>query len=59
MKPPARSQDSVARDKWIRDQVQEAIDDNRPAIDHDDVMKKAEARVEAMRGTGTQQKNER
>jgi hypothetical protein len=29
--------------------VQEAIDDPRPTIAHEDVMKKAEARIAAMR----------
>ncbi|CAB3774946.1 hypothetical protein [Paraburkholderia humisilvae] len=38
-----------AYDKWVRQQVQEAIDDPRPTTAHDDVMKKAEARIEAMR----------
>jgi hypothetical protein len=40
---------AAAYDKWVRQQVQEAIDDPRPAIAHDDVMKTAGARVEAMR----------
>jgi hypothetical protein len=39
---------AAAYDKWVRQQVQEAIDDPRPAIAHEDVMKKAEARIEAM-----------
>jgi hypothetical protein len=40
---------AAAYDKWVRQQVQEAIDDPRPAIAHEDVMKKAGARIEAMR----------
>jgi hypothetical protein len=40
---------AAAYDKWMRQQVQEAIDDPHPTIAHDDVMKKAEARIEAMR----------
>ena len=40
---------AAAYDKWVRQQVQEAIDDPRPPVAHDDVMKKAEARIEAMR----------
>lgn len=40
---------AAAYDKWVREQVQEGIDDPRPTIAHDDVMKKAEARIEAMR----------
>jgi hypothetical protein len=40
---------AVAYDRWVREQVQEAIDDPRPTVAHEDVMKKAEARIEAMR----------
>ena len=40
---------AAAYDKWVRAQVQEAIDDPRPTIAHEDVMKKANARIEAMR----------
>jgi hypothetical protein len=40
---------AAAYDTWVRQQVQEAIDDPRPTIAHDDVMKKAGARIEAMR----------
>jgi hypothetical protein len=40
---------AAAYDKWVRQQVQEAIDDPGPTIAHDDVMKKADARIEAMR----------
>ncbi|MGF6482597.1 hypothetical protein OKW34_003264 [Paraburkholderia youngii] len=40
---------AAAYDKWVREQVQDAIDDLRPTIAHDDVMKKADARIEAMR----------
>lgn len=40
---------AAAYDKWVRAQVREAIDDPRPAVAHEDVMKKAEARIEAMR----------
>lgn len=40
---------AAAYDKWLREQVQEAIDDPSPAVAHEDVMKKAEARIEAMR----------
>lgn len=40
---------AAAYDKWVRQQVQAAIDDPRPTIAHGDVMKKAEARIEAMR----------
>jgi hypothetical protein len=40
---------AAAYDTWVREQVQEAMDDPRPSIEHADVMKKAQARVEAMR----------
>lgn len=40
---------AAAYDRWVHQQVQEAIDDPGPAIAHDDVMKKAGARIEAMR----------
>lgn len=40
---------AAAYDKWVREQITEAIDDPRPSIEHGDVMKKAQARVEAMR----------
>jgi hypothetical protein len=40
---------AAAYDRWVREQVQEAVDDPRPAIAHEDVMKKAGARIEAMR----------
>jgi hypothetical protein len=39
---------AAAYDRWLREQVQEAIDDPGPAVAHEDVMKKAEARIEAM-----------
>lgn len=40
---------AAAYDRWVREQVQEAIDDPRPTVAHEDVMKKAEARIKAMR----------
>jgi hypothetical protein len=40
---------AAAYDKWLREQVQEAIDDPRLTVAHEDVTKKAEARIEAMR----------
>lgn len=40
---------AAAYDTWVRQQVQEAIDDPHPTIAHDDVMRKADARIEAMR----------
>jgi hypothetical protein len=40
---------AAAYDKWLREQVQEAIDDPRPTIAHADVTNKANARIAAMR----------
>jgi hypothetical protein len=40
---------AAAYDRWVRQQLQEAVDDPRPPIAHEDVMKRAEARIEAMR----------
>jgi hypothetical protein len=40
---------AAAYDTWVRQQVQAAIDDPCPPIAHDDVMKKASARIEVMR----------
>ncbi|MEX3814374.1 hypothetical protein AB3X96_29570 [Paraburkholderia sp. BR13439] len=40
---------AAAYSQWVREQVQEATDDPRPSVDHADVMKKAQARIETMR----------
>jgi len=45
----AKHASAAAYDTWVRQQVQEAIDDPLPTIAHDDVMRKADARIEAMR----------
>lgn len=34
----ATAEEAAAYDRWFRDQVQEAIDDPRPSIPHDQVM---------------------
>lgn len=39
---------AAAYDNWLRQQVQGAMNDPRPTVAHDDVMKKASARIEAM-----------
>lgn len=39
----------AAYDAWVHGQIQEAIDDPRPSIEHSDVMKNAQARLKAMR----------
>jgi len=43
---------AAAYDTWVRGQVQESMDDPRPSIEHADVMKKAQTRIEAMRKGG-------
>ena len=40
---------AAAYSQWVREQIQEATDDPRPSVGHVDVMKKANARIEAMR----------
>jgi len=45
---PARSL-AAAYDQWLREQMQEAIDDPRPSLDHEAVMRTALVRVDAMR----------
>lgn len=40
---------AAAYDQWLREQMQEAIDDPRPSLDHEAVMKTALVRVDAMR----------
>lgn len=40
---------AAAYDQWLREQVQESIDDPRPNLDHEAVVTKALARVDAMR----------
>jgi hypothetical protein len=44
-----RTHMNAAYDNWVREQVQEVIDDPRPSIEHADVMQRAQARVQAMR----------
>ncbi|MGN4069028.1 hypothetical protein [Burkholderia gladioli] len=45
---PARSL-AAAYDQWLREQMQEAINDPRSSLDHEAVMKTALVRVDAMR----------
>lgn len=40
---------AYAYDQWFRAQVQEAIDDPRPSIPHDQVMANVRARLESIR----------
>jgi hypothetical protein len=39
---------AAAYDKWIREQVGEALDDPRPSVEHDTVMTRARERIDAM-----------
>ena len=45
----ATAEDAAAYDRWFREQVQEAIDDPRPAIPHDQVMAEMRALIASKR----------
>jgi len=47
----ATPEDAAAYDRWFRAQVQEAIDDPRPSIPHDQVMAEMRAIIAAKRKT--------
>lgn len=47
----ATSEEAAAYDRWFRAQVQEAIDDPRPSIPHDQVMARMRAIIEEKRKT--------
>lgn len=40
---------AAAYEKWVRAQVQEALDDHTPALAHDEVKAAVQARIEALR----------
>ena len=42
-----RAHEAAAHDEWFRQQVQEGIDDTRPALGHDEVMAKVQAVLDA------------
>lgn len=44
-----RAHEAAAYDEWFRAQVQEAIDDPRPSIPHEQVMADAQALIDAKR----------
>jgi len=44
--PPGLTSDPDAYDAWFRAKVQEALDDPRPAIAHQDVMRDAKALID-------------
>jgi DNA-damage-inducible protein J len=51
--PFALASDPAAHDAWFRARVQEALDDPRPSISHEEVDAHfAKRRVAALRGTG-------
>jgi hypothetical protein len=45
----ATPEEAAAYDRWFRAQVQEAIDDPRPSIPHDQVMARMRGIIEAKR----------
>lgn len=47
----ATAEEAAAYDRWFRAQVQEAIDDPRPSIPHDQVMARMRAIIEEKRKT--------
>jgi hypothetical protein len=54
VRPPTESEfatteDAAAYDRWLREQVQEAIDAPRPAIPHDQVMAEMRALIASKR----------
>jgi hypothetical protein len=40
---------AASYDRWFRAKVQEALDDTRPRIPHDEVVRRMEARLAALR----------
>lgn len=47
--PAGLTADPEAYDAWFRAKVREALDDPRPAIPHDEVMRDVRAKIEAKR----------
>lgn len=47
-----RAHEAAAHSKWLKEQVQAAIDDPRPSIEHDQVMKNLDAKLEGLRKGG-------
>lgn len=44
--------EAAAHSKWLKEQVQEAIDDPRPSIEHDQVMKNLDAKLASLKKGG-------
>lgn len=42
-------EDADAYDTWFRAKVQEAMDDSRPSVPHDEVVRRMEDRLNALR----------
>lgn len=51
-----RAHEAAAHSKWLKEQVQAAIDDPRPSIEHDQVMKNLDAKLESLRNGGSKGK---
>ncbi len=47
--PPGLTTDPAAHDAWFRAKVQEALDDDRPTIPHEDVMDEIQALIDSKR----------
>jgi hypothetical protein len=44
-----KAHEAAAYDKWLRDEVQEAIDDTSPTIPHDEVVRNVRAAIKGVR----------
>ena len=51
--PAGLTTDPKAYDAWFRAKVQEALDDTRPAVPHQQVMDEAQAVIDRKRRTGS------
>ncbi|WP_428151264.1 type II toxin-antitoxin system RelB family antitoxin [Brevundimonas sp.] len=48
----ASTEEAEAYDAWFRAKVQEALDDTRPDIPHDEVVARVKAKIAALRQAG-------
>lgn len=51
-----KAHEAAAHSKWLKEQVQAAIDDPRPSIEHDQVMKNLDAKLAGLRKGGSKGK---
>jgi len=51
-----KAHEAAAHSKWLKEQVQEAIDDPRPSIEHDQVMKNVDAKLASLKKGGSKGK---